>query len=231
MLRLCVDFMIHPELAVFLLLTGLCTTRNPSTSPVLARISTVLPCPATPSISLTGLHIPSFATNLVSTSHLQYMMVTTTTPGGELVASCTDTVTGDHLAMFTHRPGSGLYTQHTESAHVAASGQVDASCSCRLLTHPSLLWHHRLGHPSLQRLCRMHFRLLGYGRQQKQQQQEIGVAANALVADLAAATADAAAAGAGAAGRLERECVWRQQAAAQQGSTAATALTSSRQQQ
>ncbi|CAI7769670.1 unnamed protein product, partial [Closterium sp. NIES-54] len=88
-------------------------------------------------------------------------MVTTTTPGGELVASCTDTVTGDHLAMFTHRPGSGLYTQHTESAHVAASGQVDASCSCRLLTHPSLLWHHRLGHPSLQCLCCMHFRLLG----------------------------------------------------------------------
>ncbi|CAI7770679.1 unnamed protein product, partial [Closterium sp. NIES-53] len=49
------------------------------------------------------------------------------------------------------------------SAQVASSGQVVASCSCRLLTHPSLLWHHRLGHPSLQRLRRMHSRLLVSG--------------------------------------------------------------------
>ncbi|CAI7913919.1 unnamed protein product, partial [Closterium sp. NIES-54] len=44
--------------------------------------------------------------------------------------------------------------------HVAASGQVVASSSCRLLTHPSLLWHHRLGHPSLPR---MHSSLLVSG--------------------------------------------------------------------
>ncbi|CAI7802153.1 unnamed protein product [Closterium sp. NIES-54] len=61
-----------------------------------------------------------------------------------------------------------LYTLTTESPPVAASGQVAASsqvfaaaslsgpesapCSCRLLSHQTLLWHHRLGHPSLPRL-------------------------------------------------------------------------------
>ncbi|CAI7860884.1 unnamed protein product [Closterium sp. NIES-53] len=87
-------------------------------------------------------------------------------PGGELVAICTDSRTGEHLVTFTWRPGSGLYTLTTESALVAESGQVAASvevasyCSCCLLTHQTLLWHHRLGHPSLPRLRGMHSRLL-----------------------------------------------------------------------
>ncbi|CAI7770379.1 unnamed protein product [Closterium sp. NIES-54] len=59
---------------------------NPSGGPVLARSSTVLPCPAVPSGSLSGLHIPSFSTNLVSTTALQVAMVTTTTPGGQRVS-------------------------------------------------------------------------------------------------------------------------------------------------
>ncbi|CAI7768541.1 unnamed protein product [Closterium sp. NIES-53] len=37
---------------------------------------------------------------------------------------------------------------------------VAPSCSCRLLLHQTLLWHHRLGHPSLPRFCGMHSRLL-----------------------------------------------------------------------
>ncbi|CAI7888633.1 unnamed protein product [Closterium sp. NIES-54] len=63
-------------------------------------------------------------------------------------------------------PGSSQYTLATEppqvaaSAQVSASGQVAASCSCRLLSHETLLWHHRLGHPSLPRLRGMHSRLL-----------------------------------------------------------------------
>ncbi|CAI7866209.1 unnamed protein product [Closterium sp. NIES-54] len=55
---------------------------DPSRGPVVARSSTVLPCPAVPSGSLSGLHLPSFSTNLVSTAALQDAMVTTTTPGG-----------------------------------------------------------------------------------------------------------------------------------------------------
>ncbi|CAI7815148.1 unnamed protein product [Closterium sp. NIES-54] len=83
---------------------------DPSRGPVVASSSTVLPCPAVLSGSLSGLHLPSFSTNLVS-----------------------------------------------------ASGQVAASCSCRLLSHQTLLWHHRLGHPSLPRLRGMHSRLLVSG--------------------------------------------------------------------
>ncbi|CAI7791629.1 unnamed protein product [Closterium sp. NIES-54] len=86
---------------------------------------------------------------------------------------------GRHLATFTRRPGSRLYTQTTESPPVSASGQVAASsqvfaaasrsgpesapCSCRLLSHQTLLWHHRLGHPSLPRLRGMASRVLVSG--------------------------------------------------------------------
>ncbi|CAI7849019.1 unnamed protein product [Closterium sp. NIES-54] len=96
-------------------------------------------------------------------------MVTTTTPGGRRVSICTCTWTGRHLATITRRPGSSLYTLATEpsqvaaSAQVSASGQVAASCLCHLLSHQTFLWHHRLGHPSLPRLCGMHSCLLVSG--------------------------------------------------------------------
>ncbi|CAI7933673.1 unnamed protein product [Closterium sp. NIES-54] len=40
---------------------------------------------------------------------------------------------------------------------------VAAPCSCCLLSHQTLLWHHRLGHPSLPRLRGMHSRFLVSG--------------------------------------------------------------------
>ncbi|CAI7899164.1 unnamed protein product, partial [Closterium sp. NIES-54] len=67
---------------------------DPSGGPVVAISSTVLPCPAVPSGSLSSLHLPSFSTNLVSTAALQDAMVTTTTPGGQRVSICTCTRTG-----------------------------------------------------------------------------------------------------------------------------------------
>ncbi|CAI7868594.1 unnamed protein product [Closterium sp. NIES-53] len=76
---------------------------------------------------------------------------------------------GRHLATFTRRPGSSLYTLATEPPQVAASSQVFASgpvappCSCRFLSHQTLLWHHRLGHLSLPRLRGMHSHLLVFG--------------------------------------------------------------------
>ncbi|CAI7780772.1 unnamed protein product [Closterium sp. NIES-54] len=142
---------------------------DPSEGPVVARSSTVLPCPAVPSGSLLGLHLPSFSTNLVSTATLHDVMVTTTTPGGQRVSIRTCTRTDRHLATFTRRPRSSLYTLATEPPQIAASAQVSASgpvappCSCRLLTHQTLLWHHRLGHPSLPRLRGMHSHLLVSG--------------------------------------------------------------------
>ncbi|CAI7761882.1 unnamed protein product [Closterium sp. NIES-54] len=81
--------------------------------------------------------------------------------------------------MFSRQPGSSLYTLTVESPPVPASGPVAASgqvlaavsrsgpesapCSCRLLSHETLLWHHRLGHPSLPRLRSMASRVLVSG--------------------------------------------------------------------
>ncbi|CAI7910075.1 unnamed protein product, partial [Closterium sp. NIES-54] len=85
--------------------------------------------------------------------------------GGQRVTHCTCSRTGRHLATFTRRPGTSLYTLTTAPPPVSASGQIAASsqvfattsksspasapCSCRPLSHETLLWHHRLGHPSL----------------------------------------------------------------------------------
>ncbi|CAI7814480.1 unnamed protein product [Closterium sp. NIES-54] len=153
---------------------------DPSGGPVLARYSTVLPCPAAPSGSLSGLYLPSFSTNLVSGADLQDAGVGQFTPASQRVTHCTCAQTGRHLATFTYRPGSSLYTLTTEYPLVAASGQVavssqvfaaasrsgpeSAPCSCRLLSHQTLLWHHRLGHASLPRLRGMASRVLGHER-------------------------------------------------------------------
>ncbi|CAI7759074.1 unnamed protein product [Closterium sp. NIES-54] len=93
---------------------------DPSGGVVLAHFSTVLPCPAAPSGTLSGLYLPSFSTNLVS--------------GADL---------------------------HDGGVH--ESGLESAPCSCRLLSHQTLLWHHRLGYPSLPRLRGMASRVLVSG--------------------------------------------------------------------
>ncbi|CAI7858720.1 unnamed protein product [Closterium sp. NIES-53] len=100
---------------------------DPSGGPVLAHSSTVLPCPAAPSGLLSGLHLPSFSTNLVSGADLQDTWVDQFTPGGQRVTHCTCSRTGRHLATFTRRPGSSLYTLTTASPPDTASGQVAAS--------------------------------------------------------------------------------------------------------
>ncbi|CAI5953347.1 unnamed protein product [Closterium sp. NIES-65] len=128
---------------------------DPSGGPVLAHFSTLLPCPAAPSGTLSSLYLPSFSTNLVSGADLQDGGVHQFTPASQRVTHCTDARTGRHLATFTRRPGSSLYTVTTASPpvpasrQVAASGQVfaaasrsgpeSAPCSCRLLSHEILL--------------------------------------------------------------------------------------------
>ncbi|CAI7740092.1 unnamed protein product, partial [Closterium sp. NIES-54] len=150
-----------------------------SSGPAVARSSTTLPCPMVPSGVLRGLHIPSFTRNLVGVGYLQDRGITVTFVGGGRTAVCTDAATGAVLATFTMESHSGLYVLHTKrspvtsSAQVAASpqvsmsipvavsgqvvvsGQVAATCSCRSLAHPTVLWHHRLGHLSLPRLRSM----------------------------------------------------------------------------
>ncbi|CAI7862700.1 unnamed protein product [Closterium sp. NIES-53] len=122
---------------------------DPSGGPVIAT-STVIPLG-----TLSGLHIPSFSTNLVEGCALQDGGVHQFTPAYKRVTHCTCARTGRHLATFTRQPGSDLYTLTTESPQVAASasasasGQLSAPCSCRSLAHETVLWHHRLGHPVL----------------------------------------------------------------------------------
>ncbi|CAI7887517.1 unnamed protein product [Closterium sp. NIES-53] len=141
---------------------------DPTRGPVVVRASTVLQCPAVPSGSLSGLHLPSFSTNLASNAVLQ----DTFTHGRQRVAICTCSLTGRHLATFTRQPQSSLYTLTSAFAQVPASGQVAtssqvsthgqlaASCSCRVLSHQTLKWYHRLSHPPLPRLRSMHSCLL-----------------------------------------------------------------------
>ncbi|CAI7819488.1 unnamed protein product [Closterium sp. NIES-53] len=93
---------------------------DPSGGPVLASFSTVLPCPAAPSGTLSGLYLPSFSTNLVAASSQEF-------------------------------------------AAASGFGPESAPCSCHLLSHQTLLWHHRLGHPSLPRLQGMASRVLVSG--------------------------------------------------------------------
>ncbi|CAI7900751.1 unnamed protein product [Closterium sp. NIES-53] len=129
---------------------------DPSRGPVLVHSFTVLPYPAAPSGLLLGLHLSSFSTNLVSGADLQDVWVDHFTPGGSSL--CTLTTTSPPV---------------TASGRVAASGQVFAAasrstpetapCSCRPLSHETLLWHHRLGHPSLPRLRGMASRTLVSG--------------------------------------------------------------------
>ncbi|CAI7880519.1 unnamed protein product [Closterium sp. NIES-53] len=67
---------------------------DPSGGPVLASFSTVLPCPAGPSGTLSGLYLPSFSTNLVSGADLQDQGVDQFTPASQRVTHCTCARTG-----------------------------------------------------------------------------------------------------------------------------------------
>ncbi|CAI7860799.1 unnamed protein product, partial [Closterium sp. NIES-54] len=149
-----------------------CTIFTPLATPVpvFARASTVLPCPAVPSRSLVTQTRLGLTTWLRSGRHR--VTPSAFIPGGQREVICKCSQTGRYLAMFTRQPESGLYTLSTASAQVAKLGQVAASsrvsvsiqhaasCSCRVLSHQTLLWHHRLGHPLLPRLRSMHSRLL-----------------------------------------------------------------------
>ncbi|CAI7871310.1 unnamed protein product, partial [Closterium sp. NIES-53] len=99
---------------------------DPSGGPILAHSSTVLPCPAAPSGLLSGLHLPSFSTNLVSGADLQDAWVDLFTPGGSRVVQVFSAASKSSPAL--------------------------APFSCRPLPQETRLWHHRLGHPSLPRL-------------------------------------------------------------------------------
>ncbi|CAI7908598.1 unnamed protein product [Closterium sp. NIES-53] len=119
---------------------------DPSGCPVLARSSTVLPCPA-------------YRCPPGCDGHYHHSWG----------SACVD------LHVYTDGPSPGhvhssAWVESVHTGYRASSGsyvcpgvRVRSSSTpllCRLLSHRTLLWHHRLGQPSLPRLCGMHSRLL-----------------------------------------------------------------------
>ncbi|CAI5480738.1 unnamed protein product [Closterium sp. Yama58-4] len=83
---------------------------DPSGGPVVATSSTVLPCPAVPSGTLSGLHLPSFSTNLVAGCALQDGGVHQFTPDYERVHVCSY---GPPLGYLHSAAGVGpVHTDH-----------------------------------------------------------------------------------------------------------------------
>ncbi|CAI7911842.1 unnamed protein product [Closterium sp. NIES-54] len=112
---------------------------DPSGGLVLARSSTVIPIPSVPSGSLSACVDLHVYTDGLSPGHVH-------------PSAWDESVHNEYWAS----SGSCI-------CWVSASIPVAAPCSCRLLSHQTLLRHHRLGHPSLPRLCGMHSRLLVSG--------------------------------------------------------------------
>ncbi|CAI5993282.1 unnamed protein product [Closterium sp. NIES-65] len=79
-------------------------------------------------------------------------------------AAPSGSLTGFHVPSFSRnlvgvRPlvsqHVGVWFEPSGETAVPTSAPVAASCSCRSLAHPTVLWHHRMGHPSLPRLRAM----------------------------------------------------------------------------
>ncbi|CAI7752398.1 unnamed protein product [Closterium sp. NIES-53] len=82
-------------------------------------------------------------------------------PSGGPLLACSST-----FLLCPAVPSGSLSDLHLPSFStnlVSASGQVAPPSSCRLLSHQTLLWHHRLGHPSLPCLRGMRSHLLVWG--------------------------------------------------------------------
>ncbi|GJP65650.1 hypothetical protein CLOP_g22518 [Closterium sp. NIES-67] len=135
------------------------------------RHTSTLPCPLFPSGTVTGLHIPSLRTNLLSQRSLQQAGITTVFPGRANQCLLYHP-TGRLLSRIPFCPRSRLYTlrvprlpsaqavsrsllpPHISPPPLPPSNPTipplppDPTCSCRSLSHPTVLLHHRLGHPN-----------------------------------------------------------------------------------
>ncbi|CAI7802838.1 unnamed protein product [Closterium sp. NIES-54] len=129
--------------------------------------TSTLPCPLYPSGTITGLHIPSLCTNLLSQRSLQQANITTVFPGGANYCALYNTATGRLLSRIPLCPRSRLYTlrlPRPPTCQVASPSLLpppplpptnpplpprprDSDCSCRSLSHSTILLHHKLGHP------------------------------------------------------------------------------------
>ncbi|CAI7841647.1 unnamed protein product [Closterium sp. NIES-54] len=86
---------------------------DPPLGLVTTRYTTTLSCPAVPSGSLTGFHVPSFSRNLVGVRPLVSQHVGVWIEPSSETAVCVDGDTYAPLATFTAELDSGHYTLHT----------------------------------------------------------------------------------------------------------------------
>ncbi|CAI7899590.1 unnamed protein product, partial [Closterium sp. NIES-53] len=133
---------------------------DPTLGPVTVCYTTTLPCPAFPSGSLTDFHVPSFSRNLVGVRPLVSQHVGVWIEPSVETPVCVD---GDTAATAAVAAAVAMAAAATVAAAVAATApdpchyppSVVVSCSCWSLAHPTVLWHHRMGHPSISRLRAM----------------------------------------------------------------------------
>ncbi|CAI7839025.1 unnamed protein product, partial [Closterium sp. NIES-54] len=122
----------------------------------LAKGSSTVPCPAFPSGTVTGMCVPSLRHNLVAQTEIQEAGLRTIFWENENYGDILDPLTNKVLTRFTLN-SSGLYTLQVPIPHVSTT-QAEATtppCSCRSFSNPTILYHHRLGHPNFRTLADM----------------------------------------------------------------------------
>ncbi|CAI7881577.1 unnamed protein product [Closterium sp. NIES-53] len=122
----------------------------------LAKGSSTVPCPAFPSGTVTGMCVPSLRHNLMAQTEIQEAGLRTIFWENENYGDILDPLTNKVLTRFTLN-SSGLYTLQVPIPQVSTT-QAEATtppCSCRSFSNPTILYHHRLGHPNFRTLANM----------------------------------------------------------------------------
>ncbi|CAI7782433.1 unnamed protein product, partial [Closterium sp. NIES-53] len=121
-----------------------------------AKGSSSVPCPAFPSGTITGMCVPSLRHNLLVQKKLQEAGLRTIISEYEDYCDIIDPLTNKVLARFTLN-SSGLYTLRVPIPQVSTTQSQAAitPCSCRNFSNPTVLYHHRLGHPNFHTLADM----------------------------------------------------------------------------
>ncbi|CAI7882023.1 unnamed protein product [Closterium sp. NIES-54] len=130
--------------------------------------TSTVPFPLFPSGIVTGLHIPSLRTILIPQRSLQQANITNVFPVGANYCALNNTATVRLLSRIPFCPRSHMYTlrlPRSPTCQVASPSLLPppplpptnpplpprppgSDCSCCSLSHPTILLHHRLGHPN-----------------------------------------------------------------------------------
>ncbi|CAI7811494.1 unnamed protein product [Closterium sp. NIES-54] len=123
---------------------------------ILAKGSSTVPCPAFPSGTVTGMCVPSLLHNILAQQELQKAGLRTIISEYEDYCDVIDPLTNKVLARFTLN-SSGLYMLRVPIPQVSTTQAQTAitPCSCRGFSNPTILYHHRLGHPKFRTLADM----------------------------------------------------------------------------